>query len=50
MVAKIRASATTGRHCALVNEVNLGRTVVSRTAPATHCPVSYTHLTLPTKA
>ena len=42
MVAKIKASARTGRHCCRVNEVNLGRTAVSRTAPATHCRTATT--------
>jgi len=36
MVAKISASASTGRHCARVNEANLGRTVMISTTPATH--------------
>jgi hypothetical protein len=36
MVAKISASASTGRHCRAVNVPNLGRTAVSSTAQATH--------------
>jgi hypothetical protein len=36
MVAKITASASTRRHCSRVNEANFGRTVLTRTAPATH--------------
>ena len=36
MVAKISASASTGRHCRRVNVANLGRTVTSSTTPATH--------------
>src|SRR6516165_9396549 len=36
IVAKINASARTGRHCARVNEANLGRAVASSRAPATH--------------
>lgn len=36
MVAKMTASASTGRHCARVSEANLGRTVMSSTTPATH--------------
>ena len=35
-MAKINASASTGRHCRRVNEANLGRTAVSSTAAATH--------------
>ncbi len=36
MVAKIKASARTGRHCWRVNEANFGRAAASRRAPATH--------------
>jgi len=36
MVAKINASASTGRHCGHVNEANFGRTAVSSAAAATH--------------
>jgi hypothetical protein len=36
MMAKISASASTGRHCAPVNDRNLGRTEPSSTAHATH--------------
>jgi hypothetical protein len=36
MVAKISASASTGRHCRRVNEAYFGRTAASSTAAATH--------------
>ena len=42
IVAKIRARATTGPHCRRVNARNLGRTVLSNTAPATHWRIATT--------
>src|SRR5215470_7344693 len=36
IVAKINASARTGRHCPRVNEANLGRAAASRRTPAAH--------------
>src|SRR5215469_6837854 len=42
MVAKITASASTRRHCCRVKLANFGRTVVSRTAPATHWRIATT--------
>jgi hypothetical protein len=41
-VAKINASASTGRHCRRVNEANFGRTAVNSTAAATHWRIATT--------